>query len=133
LGATFILVGLVGFIPNPLVSSEGIFVTNAMHNLVHVATGGAFLAVLLVPGKIRQGIIAIGIAYAVVAVLGFMTSGEYLLGLVHINQADRFLHVLLAAAILVAGVTAREMPAVPAQLERKSSLGAVDAGSRGRY
>lgn len=117
LGATFILVGLVGFIPNPLVSSEGIFVTNAMHNLVHIATGAAFLAVLL-PGKIRQGIIAIGIAYAGVAVLGFMTSGDYLLGLVHINQADRFLHVLLAAVILVAGMTARESPVIQAQQEQ---------------
>ena len=41
-GSTFILVGLLGFIPNPLVSANGIFEVNAMHNLVHLLTGAAF-------------------------------------------------------------------------------------------
>ena len=35
-GSAFILVGLLGFTPNPLVSANGIFEVNAMHNLVHL-------------------------------------------------------------------------------------------------
>jgi len=35
-----------------------------------------------------------------VSALGFVTSGDTMLGLVHINLADRWLHVFLAAAIL---------------------------------
>ena len=42
-GYVFVLVGIVGFIPNPIVSSDGIFETNAIHNLVHLLTGTAFL------------------------------------------------------------------------------------------
>ncbi|ALA58095.1 hypothetical protein [Nitrospira moscoviensis] len=42
-GSVFVLVGFLGFIPNPIVSAEGLFETNVMHNLVHVLTGSAFL------------------------------------------------------------------------------------------
>ena len=42
-GSIFVLAGFLGFIPNPIVSSEGIFETNAMRNLVHLLTGSAFL------------------------------------------------------------------------------------------
>ena len=42
-GVTFVLAGLLGFIPNPLVAPDGIFAVNTMHNLVHLLTGAAFL------------------------------------------------------------------------------------------
>lgn len=108
-GVTFVLVGLIGFVPNPLVSAEGLFVTNSVHNLVHIITGAAFLLVVMVPGRESLLVLGIGAAYTLVAVLGFITSGEYLLGLVHINQADRWLHLFLAAAIIAAGKLAKQM------------------------
>ena len=43
LGWTFVAVGIFGFVPNPLVSSDGFFVVNAPHNLVHFLTGAAFI------------------------------------------------------------------------------------------
>ena len=86
LGAIFVLVGIVGYVPNPLVSAEGLFITNGLHNLVHIATGAMFLAAVLLKLNPRNAILVIGSAYAVVAVLGFMTSGDHLLGLVRINQ-----------------------------------------------
>lgn len=102
-GVVFILVGILGFIPNPLVSPDGIFAVNTMHNLVHVLTGIVFI----VGGRMgyaRNTIIGIGIAYVAVTILGFLTpEGSHLLGLVHINQADRWLHAGLAVAILAAG------------------------------
>lgn len=102
LGVTFILAGIIGFIPNPLVYSDGLFVTNTMHNLVHIVTGAVFLSAILFPGHENTFIKVIGIGYVLVSVLGFLTSGEYLLGFIHINQADKWLHVALAIAILVA-------------------------------
>jgi len=102
-GAVFIFVGIIGFIPNPLVHSDGLFVTNALHNVVHVITGGVFLLALAIPGNESKVILGIGVAYVLVSILGFMTSGDYLLGIIHINQADRWLHLFLAAVILAAG------------------------------
>lgn len=106
-GITFVLVGLLGFVPNPLVSPDGLFAVNAAHNLVHLATGAVFLiATLRFSHQARAWIKGVGVAYAAVAALGFIPglySGEHLLGLVHINQADKWLHVGLAVVILAAG------------------------------
>lgn len=103
LGIIFVAVGVIGFIPNPLVSDNGIFVTNAIHNIVHILTGGVFLLALKLPGKETLIINAIGGAYVLVSILGFMTSGDYMLGMIHLNTADKFLHVGLAIAILAIG------------------------------
>lgn len=104
-GITFILVGLIGFFPNPLVAANGLFAVNAAHNLVHLVTGAVFLlAALKFATSSAAWIKAVGFAYAAVAVLGFIPalfSGEHLLGIVHINQADKWLHVGLAIVILL--------------------------------
>ena len=102
-GATFIFVGILGFIPNPIVHADGIFVTNAMHNLVHLLTGAAFFLVMMLPGKESSLVMTIGAGYFLVAILGFLVTGDYLLGVIHINQADRWLHLALAIGILSAG------------------------------
>ena len=100
-GSTFILVGLLGFIPNPLVSANGIFEVNAMHNLVHLLTGAAFLfGGMVLDGKADVTLRTVTAAYFGVALLGFLTSGNTLLGMVHINEADRWLHLGLALGML---------------------------------
>ena len=114
LGSVFVLVGFLGFIPNPIVSSEGIFETNAMHNLVHLLTGSAFLfGGLVLEGRERLTLNIITVGYFGVALLGFMTNGDSLLGLVHINEADRWLHLGLAIAMLIAAIASSKQRAVP--------------------
>jgi hypothetical protein len=104
-GAVFLLAGILGFVPNPLVAPHGVFAVNLAHNLVHVATGCGFLLVAWrMPDKARTFTQVFGAVYGLVALLGFLTSGDMLLGFIHINQADRWLHVGLAAAILAAGL-----------------------------
>lgn len=104
-GSVFVLVGFLGFIPIPIVSAEGLFETNVMHNLVHVLTGSAFLfGGLAMEGREGFALNVITAAYFGVALLGFMTNGNMLLGLVHINEADRWLHLGLAIAMLVGAV-----------------------------
>lgn len=108
LGWTFVVVGILGFIPNPLVYSDGFFVVNALHNLVHLFTGVAFiLGAKLFEGKENLVVMGIGASYLVVAGLGFVTSGNMLLGMIHINEADRWLHLGLAFAILLPGILLR--------------------------
>lgn len=113
-GSVFVLVGFLGFIPNPIVSAEGIFETNAMHNLVHLLTGSAFLfGGLVMEGKEGLMLNIVTTAYFAVALLGFATSGNTLLGLVHINEADRWLHLGLAIAMVMAAVVSSRQRAVP--------------------
>jgi len=106
-GSVFVLVGVLGFVPNPLVSANGIFEVNAMHNLVHLLTGAAFLfGGLVLEGKEDITLKAVTAAYFGVALLGFLTSGNTLLGMVHINEADRWLHLGLAMSMLGAAFVA---------------------------
>jgi hypothetical protein len=108
LGWAFVAVGILGFIPNPLVSSEGFFVVNGLHNLVHLATGAAFIfGAALCRDKEALIVTSIGVVYLGVAGLGFVTSGNMLLGMIHINEADRWLHLGLAFAILLPGILLR--------------------------
>ncbi len=108
-GATFILVGILGFVPNPVVSPTGIFVVNGMHNMVHLLTGLAFLFGSNL-GYARNTTFGIGVYYVLVAILGFLTKSDMLLGIIHINTADRWLHVMLAVVILVGGLLAAPDP-----------------------
>lgn len=108
LGFTFIAVTALGFIPNPLVSPDGLFAVNLAHNLVHLVTGlGFIVGVLMFTGRENLVIKVIGALYSVVAIVGFFTTGDMLLGVIHINQADRWLHLGLAVAITVCGYVFR--------------------------
>ena len=110
-GVTFVLAGIAGFVPNPVVSSDGIFVVDTTHSLLHILTGAAFLAGgLLLKGAERATIRVLGVVGLALAVLGFMTSGDMLLGMIHINQADRWLHAFLAAGILATGLGVPKVP-----------------------
>jgi len=103
-GVIFVAVGIIGFTPNGLVGYDALFATNAVHNLVHLSTGIVIL-VGIIKYKGYEGIMlkSVGVAYVAVTILGFLTSGNMMLGMVHINEADRWLHLGLAIVILGAG------------------------------
>src|SRR5262245_43494822 len=103
IGAVFVIVGIVGFIPNPLVSPTGLFAVNTAHNLVHLLSGAAILVCALSGVATALSLQIFGVLYALVAILGFFLHGEMLLGLIRVNHADHWLHVLLAVVILAAG------------------------------
>ena len=99
----FIGVGILGFIPNPLVSDNGVFEVNAMHNFVHILTGIVFFTTKSAEKTALLSLKIVGIAYAGVSILGFFTDGDFLLGMIRINDPDKWLHVVLAAVILASG------------------------------
>ncbi|MFY9288179.1 MAG: DUF4383 domain-containing protein [Alphaproteobacteria bacterium] len=106
LGAVFLAVMVLAFVPNPLVGPEGFFVTNAAHDLVHGLVGLA----LLVGAKMRYGkvtIIGAGIFYLIVAILGYASDSHMLFGMVMVNMADHYLHIVLSAAMLFLGAYVR--------------------------
>lgn len=106
IGILFLAIGLLGFIPNPLVSPTGIFVTDPLHNIVHLASGAVLLAGVYSSLGASTALKIVGVVYGLVAVLGILGIGVangMLLGLIHINAADNWLHVGLALVILYAG------------------------------
>ena len=103
IGIVFIAVGILGFIPNPIVSANGLFAVNTLHNIVHLASGVAVLAGVYTAFGAGMALKIIGAVYGLVAILGLLMGPGMLLGLVHINAADNWLHVALAVVILAAG------------------------------
>lgn len=111
--AAFAVTTVVGFIPNPLVGADAVFVTNTAHNLVHLLTALGFAVVAFLGDRASVLFMkAFGVVYFLVGVLGFVMLGSapegHLLGMVHINQLDNYLHVGLAAIILTAGFLATD-------------------------
>lgn len=115
-GVIFVLVGILGFIPNPLVGGMSLFETNALHNIVHLVIGIVLLIVAMAAAdKSALWLKIFGVIYLLIAVLGLVTvgSGGLLLGLVLTNAADHWLHVVLGVVLLIAGFASKpsSMPA----------------------
>ena len=104
-GLIFIVVGIAGFIPNPLVSDTGVFQVNGAHNLIHIVTGILFVAGAYFGASVWT-IRAIAVLYTIVAIVGFAMPDNMLLGAVAMNLADRWLHAAFAAVLLLVGFMA---------------------------
>jgi len=104
----FALSFLIARIPNPIVGSGAIFETNLMHDLVHLLTAIGFAVVARMGEKASVIFMkGFGFVYLCVAVLGFITLGDVtegnLLGVIHINAADNYLHLGFASIIISMG------------------------------
>ena len=115
-GVVFVLVGILGFIPNPLVGMEGLFETDAIHNIVHLLFG----VILIVASradvaKAALWLLILGVVYLALALVGFLMIPEEgeLLGLVHMNHADHWLHVVLGVVLIAAGVLGKKGVSAP--------------------
>ena len=100
LGIILMAVGVLGFVPalTPDDLLLGIFHVNALHNLIHIVTGGAlwYAAGATEPGA--SGLLkTLAVVYGLVAILGFMVGEGEILGLVANNGADNLLHLVLTA------------------------------------
>ena len=112
-GIVFVIVGILGFIPNPIVGMTGFFLTDAVHNIVHLLVGIILLVISLkAAAKSAVALKVFGIIYLVLAIIGFF-SGSTILGLVAINGADNWLHLVLGIVIAAAGFMAKDSSPAP--------------------
>jgi hypothetical protein len=104
-GVVFVLVGILGFIPafTPDGHLLGIFEVNGVHNMIHLLSGVAALALSRTPKNARLYFQIFGIVYGLVTVLGVFYGDNDLLGVVGHNVADIFLHLIITAAALYFG------------------------------
>ncbi len=112
IGATLLIVGVLGFIANSTFSTNEaqhsnfiIFAVNGWHNVVHIASGLVGLALLRRPGGPRLFALGFGAVYLVVTIWGFaIGSGHSILSILPVNTADNILHLVIALAGLGAGL-----------------------------
>jgi hypothetical protein len=106
LGAVLLLVGIIGFINNPVL---GLFPVNGLHNAVHLLTGLVFLGVGVwgSMGSARTTNKVLGIVYLLVAIVGFVWGLSFLQVGVG-NDPDNYLHLLLGIAPLAVGFWAKD-------------------------
>jgi hypothetical protein len=107
LGIIFVIVGLLGFVPNPLVGMGALFDANAVHNLLHLVIGLVLIGVAIwAPAQSAMWLKIWGAAYLVLAILGFVMTSP-VLGIIEINGADNWLHIVLGVVLLAAGFWAK--------------------------
>jgi uncharacterized protein DUF4383 len=106
-GYVFVIVGILGFFSNPIVGSEGFFLTDTVHNIIHLVSGIVFLWVAYgAPMKAGAVMKIFGVVYLLIAILGFFQGEGELLGFIASNMNDVWLHLVLGIVILGAGLTA---------------------------
>jgi hypothetical protein len=109
IGIIFIAVGLLGYTSNPIIGEQdAIFHANAVHNMVHIVSGVLFILIALAaPGSAATFLKVFGVVYLLLGILGLVQIGTSgmgeLLGFLHVNGADNFLHIGLGVIIFLAG------------------------------
>ncbi len=101
LGIIFIIVGIWGFIQNPIL---GIFLVGVSHNWVHLITG--ILAVIFASqGEVsaKQFSKVFGVLYGLLTIYGFFVPGDIYFGFLRANNADDWLHLVFAVIFLYLG------------------------------
>jgi hypothetical protein len=126
-GATFLLVGLLGFIPgittdygtmqfaghNSEAKLLGLFQVSILHNIVHLLFGAAAFAMARTVSGARTYLIGGGAIYLVLWLYGLVVGQNSGANFVPVNAADDWLHLLLGLGMIALGlITTRRRAAV---------------------
>ena len=114
-GWIFIVLGLLGFFSNPLVgsSSGALFMADTAHNLVHLISGIVLLWVAYGASHKAGSILKIlGVIYVLLALIGFFSSTGSVLGLVMVNAADNWLHLIFGLLFIWGAMSRRSAMAM---------------------
>lgn len=117
IGVVFLLVGVLGFIPGITTNYDqlsfaghhseaallGIFNVSVLHNLVHLAFGVAGIALARTFNSARSYLIGGGIVYLALFIYGLVVDHNSSANFVPVNEADNWLHLGLAVAMIALG------------------------------
>ena len=111
IGIIFLVVGILGYTDNPIIgdSHDAVFHADGAHNMVHIISGVLFLLfALAAPSRAGLFLKIFGLVYLLLGVWGAAVIGSEgqttLLGFLHVNGADNFLHIALGVVIFLAGL-----------------------------
>ncbi|WP_432515425.1 DUF4383 domain-containing protein [Kineococcus sp. SYSU DK001] len=117
-GAAFLLVGVLGFVPGVTTNYGalggaghhsgamllGVFQVSVLHNLLHLAFGVLGVALSRVPSLAKAFLVVGGVAYLGLWVYGLVTADDSTANFVPVNAADDWLHLGLGLGMLVLGL-----------------------------
>lgn len=116
-GVVFIAVGLLGFVDNPIIgdAENVMFHADKTHNMVHIVSGVLFVLVAMAAPAAASGfMIVFGLVYLLIGILGMTSIGAdgmtQVLGFLHVNGNDNYLHLVLGIVIALAGIMTRRAP-----------------------
>ncbi len=117
-GAVFLLVGILGFVPGITTGYSsmefaghesnakllGIFEVSVLHNIVHLLFGVAGLALARAWDSARAYLLGGGAIYVVLWLYGLLIDKTSPANFVPVNRADDWLHLVLGVAMIGVGV-----------------------------
>jgi arginine exporter protein ArgO len=117
-GAVFLLVGVLGFIPGITSNYEafsfaghdsgalllGIFQVSVLHNIVHLLFGAAGILMSRTNAQSRNFLLYGGVIYLILWLYGLITGHETPANFVPVNSADNWLHFVLGVAMIALAV-----------------------------
>ena len=117
-GATFLLVGVLGFIPGitsnynemgfagheSMAKLLGIFQVSVLHNIVHLLFGAAGIALARRNDTARNYLVGGGVIYLVLWLYGLVVDKDSSANFVPVNTADNWLHLGLGVGMIALGV-----------------------------
>ena len=119
-GAVFLLVGILGFIPGITTNFDdiafagtdsraellGVFQVSVLHNIVHLAFGLLGLYAARTIGASRLYLVAGGLVYLVLTLYGAVIDKASDANFVPVNTADDWLHLALGLGMIALGLAA---------------------------
>ena len=113
-GAVFLLVGVLGFIPGVTTNYDqmqfaghmsgamllGIFQVSILHNIVHLLFGVAGLAMSRTAAAARTYLLVGGAIYLVLWLYGLIVGETSMANFVPVNSADDWLHLVLGVGMI---------------------------------
>ena len=116
-GVVFLVVGIAGFIPGITTDYDtmtwaghhsdakllGIFEVSVLHNIIHLAFGVAGIVMSRSMRLARTYLIAGGVVYFAVWIYGVSINRDDAANFIPVNDADNWLHLGLAVAMIVIG------------------------------
>lgn len=103
LGVVMLALGLWGLGGGGFAHLTGPFGVNALHNLIHLATGALALVAALNGERYSMLFcLAFGSLYGLLSIAGFFLI-PWLMSALNLNMADNFLHLAVAAGCLWVG------------------------------
>lgn len=124
-GAVFLLVGVLGFVPGITTDYDqmavlghhsgamllGLFAVSVLHNVVHLLFGVAGLALARSASGARLFLVGGGAVYLVLWLYGVIIDESGPANFVPVNAADNVLHLLLGVVMVAVGVVTGRMAA----------------------
>ncbi len=117
-GAVFLLVGILGFVPGITTNYEslqfaghhseamllGLFQVSVLHNVVHLLFGAAGLLLARSAAGARSFLLYGGVIYLVLFVYGLVVPEDSAGDFVPLNSLDNILHLVLGAGMIALAV-----------------------------